>query len=328
MSSRAHVVSEETQVTLLLCGPLLASKQKGEAPLSPREFGKLKLELEKAGASLRELLGAGAGGLLEKLPLEVDRAKVEALLGRGFLLSLALEKWSGMGLWVISRSDESYPKRLKERLQQQAPPLLYGCGDLELLERGGVAIVGSRDVDEAGASFTQALAGQCAAETMTVISGGAKGVDQIAMRSAAERGGAVAGIMANDLARAVTSANARDLIHEKRVTLASPFDPEAGFNVGNAMARNKVIYALAEYGVVVSSGEQEGGTWAGALEQLQKFKHAPVFVREGENVPSGNKALIKAGGIPMNAVPKGGLREFFANNARGKPAPVEMMLNL
>lgn len=330
MSSPTDLVSEETQATLLLCAPLLAAKQKGEArlaPLSVGEFHRLLTNLRQIGATLGQLLGRGASELIARLPVDVDRDRIEALLGRGFLMSLALEKWTGMGLWVLGQSDEGYPKRLKNRLGPVTPPLLYGCGDVGFLEKGGVAIVGSRDVDEAGSLFTKALAERCAAEGWMVISGGAKGVDQIAMRSAAESDGAVTGILGADLARAAMSENARELIGEKRVAMVSPFDPEAGFNVGNAMARNKVIYAVADYGVVVSSGEKEGGTWAGAVEQLEKFKQIPVLVRSGERVPSGNKALIRMGGIALPAVP-GNLRQEFVRLAQAKREPVEMLLAL
>ena len=328
MSSPAHLMSEETQATLLLCAPLLPAKQKGEAPLSVGEFNRVATGLRENGAGLGDLLGRNALEVISGLPADLDRTRIEALLGRGFLMSVALEKWSGMGLWVLGRSDPPYPKRLKERLGPLAPPLLYGCGEAGLLEKGGVAIVGSRDVDEAGSAFTRALAERCAAEGLMVISGGAKGVDQIAMRSAAESGGTVAGILGADLARAATSGNARDLIREKRVTLVSPFDPEAGFNVGNAMSRNKVIYAVADYGVVVSSGEKEGGTWAGAVEQLEKFKQIPLLVRSGERVPSGNGALIKMGGIGFPAIPGSNLRQELANLAKGRKQPAEMLLAL
>jgi DNA processing protein len=327
MSSPTRLVSEETQATLLLCAPLLAAKQKGEAPLSIGEFHRLTTALRQMGVGLGDLLGAKAGEVISGLPMDADRGRIEGLLGRGFLMSLALEKWAGMALWVLGRSDEQYPKRLRDRLGPVAPPLLYGCGEVGLLEKGGVAIVGSRDVDEAGSSFTKALAERCAEEGLMVISGGAKGVDQIAMRAAADNGGTVTGVLGADLARAVMSGNARELIGEKRVTMISPFDPEAGFNVGNAMARNKVIYALADYGVVVSSGEKEGGTWAGAVEQLEKFKQVPLLVRSGEDVPSGNEALIKMGGLALPGVPRN-VRPEFDRLALGRKQPVEMLLAL
>ncbi len=85
---------------------------------------------------------------------------------------------------------------------------------------------------------------------------------------------------------------------DHRLLLVSPYDPAAGFNVGNAMQRNKVIYALADAGLVVTSDFEKGGTWAGAIEQLERFHFVPVFVRNGNNAGRGNSALIHHGGRP------------------------------
>ena len=51
-------------------------------------------------------------------------------------------------LWVVTRADPDYPRRLKTRMRGNAPPVLYGCGDRTILESGGLAVVGSRNVGE------------------------------------------------------------------------------------------------------------------------------------------------------------------------------------
>ena len=290
----ANFLSPATQATLLLCSPLRAGKNKGVAPLSIGEFNELEKQLQRIGARLEQLLEDDASVLLKKLGLTVDAEKITALLGRGFMLSMALETWQGGGIWVTSRNEADYPERLN-RLKQNAPPLLYGCGEKTLLSRGGLAIVGSRDVDVAGEEFTKRAASSAAREEMQVVSGGARGVDQLAMLAALEAGGTVVGVLADSLLRAATSGKAREAIQDGRLTMVSAFDPEAGFNVGNAMQRNKQIYALADFGLVVSSGLNEGGTWSGAIEQLEKLQLVPLFVRDGENVPQGNRELLRRG---------------------------------
>ncbi|MFM6207690.1 DNA-processing protein DprA, partial [Planktothrix sp.] len=97
-------------------------------------------------------------------------------------------------------------------------------------------------------------------------------------------------------------------IAEGRLTLISPYDPNAGFNTGNAMGRNKYIYALADYGLIVSSGYQTGGTWAGATEALSKIKDVPVFVRMQDTIPEGNQQLVKQGAKPFGYIPASSLR--------------------
>ena len=192
-------------------------------------------------------------------------------------MSQAVERWSARNIWVISRADSVYPKRLKTRLKEDAPPLLYGCGDLALLEKGGLAVVGSRHVDEELISYTEGI-GKLAAEAhRTLISGGAKGIDRAAINGSLQSGGEAVAVMSDSLERAAVAHENREPLMDHRLVLVSPYDPAAGFNVGNAMQRNKVIYAIADAGLVVTSDFEKGGTWAGAIEQLEKFHFVPVL---------------------------------------------------
>ena len=84
----------------------------------------------------------------------------------------------------------------------------------------------------------------------------------------------------------------------RRLALVSPYDPAAGFDVGHAMSRNKLIYAIADAAVVVNSDFEKGGTWAGAVEQLERLRYVPVFVRNGPDAGKGNSALLRRGARP------------------------------
>jgi predicted Rossmann fold nucleotide-binding protein DprA/Smf involved in DNA uptake len=64
------------------------------------------------------------------------------------------------------------------------------------------------------------------------------------------------------------------------------------------MQRNKLIYALADAALVMSSDLKKGGTWAGATEQLDKFRIIPVYVRLTAEHSPGIDALHKKGAIP------------------------------
>jgi predicted Rossmann fold nucleotide-binding protein DprA/Smf involved in DNA uptake len=319
----AHPFSPATQATLLLCSPLRAGRNKDVPPLSIGEFNELEKQLQRTGARLEQLLDTDAAGLLNKLGLTVDAEKIMALLGRGFMLSMAVETWQSAGVWVVCRHEDHYPERF-HRLKQNAPPLIYGCGEKRLLSRGGLAIVGSRDVDAAGEEFTKRAAASAAREEMQVVSGGARGVDQLAMLAALEAGGTVAGVLADSLLRSVTSGKAREAIQDGRLALVSAFDPEAGFNVGNAMQRNKQIYALADFGLVVSSGYNEGGTWSGAIEQLERLRLAPIFVRAGDGVPEGNRQLLRRNALPFPSGPwPASLREVLEAGLQKNLPPME-----
>jgi len=62
------------------------------------------------------------------------------------------------------------------------------------------------------------------------------------------------------------------------------------------MGRNRLIYTLADYAIVVASDAETGGTWAGATETL-KNGWVPVFVLEHEQMPEGNKLLLQKGAL-------------------------------
>ncbi|MGL4207839.1 MAG: DNA-processing protein DprA, partial [Candidatus Adiutrix sp.] len=227
----------------------------------------------------------------------LDQQRLESLLSRGVHLAFALEEWERCGIWVISRSDAAYPRRYKQHLKDKAPPLLFGVGKCSLLNGGGFAIVGSRKVDQAGETFTSYVAKLCAQNQMPVISGGARGVDQISMTNTLEAGGITIGVLAENLLKTSLSRTTRHAISEGRLALLSPYHPTARFSVGAAMGRNKLIYALADYGLVVSAEYKKGGTWAGAVEELSRETPRPVFVRNGKNAPAGNRELLSLGAL-------------------------------
>lgn len=292
-------LTSNTQAILLLTAPLVAGRGESSRDLlTLGEYNKLARILREKQKQPADLIGPDAEELVVLCAQPFGRERLDGLLGRGFLLSQAVERWNARAIWVISRADARYPKRLKARLKEDAPPLLYGCGDIGLLEKGGLAVVGSRHVDEELISFTENLGRLTAKAHRPIISGGAKGIDRAAMQGALLEDGDVAGVMADSLERAALARDNREPLMEGRLVLISPYDPAAGFNVGHAMQRNKVIYALADAGLVVTSDFEKGGTWTGAIEQLKRLHFVPVFVRNGVKAGRGNSALIQHGGLP------------------------------
>lgn len=292
-------LTPNTQAILLLTAPLIVGRGKTSCDLlSLGEYKKLALILRQKQKQPADLIAPDAQELIEVCAQPFGRTRLDALLGRGFLLSQAVERWNALSIWVISRADAKYPKRIKERLKEDAPPLLYGCGQISLLEKGGLAVVGSRDVNEELITYTKNVGRLSAEAHRLIVSGGAKGIDRAAMQGALDAGGEAAGVMADSLERAALLRDNRELLMESKLVLISPYDPAIGFNVGHAMQRNKLIYALADAALVVTSDFKKGGTWAGAFEQLKRLKYVPVFVRDDANASKGNSALLKLGGRP------------------------------
>ncbi|MCW8206448.1 DNA-processing protein DprA [Verminephrobacter aporrectodeae subsp. tuberculatae] len=291
-------LSPNARAILLLTAPLIAGRGASSSELlSPGEYKRLARHLREMQRQPADLVSPDAADLLRACQPVIDEARLQRLLGRGFLLSQAIERWQARAIWVVSRADAEYPRRLKARLRGDAPAVIYGCGDMGLLESGGLAVVGSRAVDDALIDYTMAVGRLAARAGRTLVSGGAKGTDQAAMHAALEAGGKVSGVLADSLEKTSMNRAQRNLLLDGQLVLISPYDPSAGFNVGNAMQRNKLIHALADASLVVSSDLGKGGTWAGAIEQLDKLKFVPVYVRSTGESSAGLDALRGKGAI-------------------------------
>ena len=245
-------LSQNTQAILLLTAPLIAGRGSSSSELlTPGEYKRLARHLREIQRQPADLVAPDASELLRACQPVIEEARLQRLLGRGFLLSQVIEWWQARAIWVISRADAEYPRRLKARLREDTPAVLYGCGDIGLLDSGGIAVVGSRHVDETLIDYTMAVGKLAARAHRTLVSGGAKGIDQAAMRGALEAGGKVSGVLADSLEKTTMNRENRNLLLDGQLVLISPYDPGAGFNVGNAMQRNKLIYALADASLVV-----------------------------------------------------------------------------
>ena len=305
-------VTQDTQAVLLLCGELGQHGSDGPKPLSLRQYNALALWLKSRGLRPGDLLSAtGRHKLGEFQSQEVSLAGLAPLLDRGAALALMIEKWERSGLWVISRSDESYSQRLKNYLGQSAPPLLYGVGTPSLLKRGGLLVVGSRECSEEDGEFARRVGEQCAQESVALISGAAKGVDRDAMSGALEAGGWALGVLAEGLAKTATSGQFRSSLVSDRLTLVSPYDPDSRWLIYAAMGRNKLLYGLSDAALVVASSAETGGTWAGAVEALQHGR-VKVYVKATGAVAPGNPKLLRLGGIPFPDPPWQNIRNLLA----------------
>ncbi len=293
------VLSPNTQAILLLTAPLIAGRSTASSDLlSPGEYKRLARHLREIQRQPADLVSPDATEILRACQPVIDENRLQKLLERGFLLSQVIERWHTRAIWVVSRADADYPRRLKARLREDSPAVIYGCGDVRLLDSGGLAVVGSRHVDDFLIDYTMAVGRLAARAGRTLVSGGAKGIDQAAMRGALEAGGKVCGVLADSLEKTTMNRKHRNLLLDGQLVLISPYDPSAGFNVGNAMQRNKLIYALADTSLVVNSDYKKGGTWAGAVEQLDKLKFVPVFIRSTGESSAGLDGLRKKGALP------------------------------
>lgn len=287
-------LNPQTQAVLLLTAHFSKPRSGDVKPLTPSEWGKFALWLRNEEKGPEELLSGDLRATLSNWPdrsVTVDR--VAKLLDRGSALAIAMEKWLRSGLWVLARSEPDYPRLLKKRLQTSSPPVLFGCGNVKLLNQKGIAVIGSRNALANDLAYAAQTGVSAAGAGLSVVSGGARGVDEAAMLGALQADGTAIGVLADSLLRASSSQKYRKYLSQNNLALVSPYYPEAGFNTGNAMGRNKYIYCLADTAVVVHSGRQ-GGTWSGALENLSKA-WVPLWVKPTEDSSAGNAELVERG---------------------------------
>lgn len=304
----------DTQAVLLLCAKL-GERHDIAKPLSTRQYSALAKWLRERALRPGDLLENNGRMQLSELMLrEVGRDQIEHLLDRGAALGIMVERWTSRGIWLISRADEEYPVRYETYLQHAAPPLIYGVGEPSALQKGGLAVVGSRDASEEDLSFAQRVGAACADQKIAVISGAAKGIDSESMMSAINQRGTAIGVLAEGLGRAAVAGPYHEAIVEGRLTLISPYEPESRWFAFTAMERNKLIYALADAALIVASSDEQGGTWSGAVEALKQGQK-PIYVKGCGEIPVGNRKLIQSGAQEFPPEPWTDLRQLFENTS-------------
>ncbi len=296
-------LSPDAPALILLCTSLGGERgATGLRPLGPVAWSKLDDALQRNSfRGPRDLIGLTADEIARSLGVDDDTAAGYArLLGRSGQLAFELDRLRSRGIWVATIADDMYPRVLRDRLGSSAPPVLFGSGPPSLLGGGGVAIVGSREADGDAVAFAARLASAAAAGGSSVVSGGARGIDVAAMRAAFEAGGSVVGLVPEGVERRLRETSTRSAVAGGQAVIVSPYHPAAAFSAGAAMGRNKLIYALSDVAVVVSSADGSGGTWTGAVEAL-KGGWVPVLVRDEPGVPAGNRSLLGLGAAPVSS---------------------------
>lgn len=210
------------------------------------------------------------------------------------------------GYDIITVRDSSYPQTLKNNMRYESPLVIYTKGDKALLNKKAVAVVGARNAKNKALEFTDRISRKEALAGNVIVSGFAKGTDRQALESAL----AVNGYSIVVLPQGITtfSSGYKQLyryIISGHVLVMSYFPPKAGWSVGLAMARNEVIYSLAD-NIFVSESNSKGGTWDGVTKGIERqrarHENISIYVRmPEENEKNANKELIAFGAKAVDA---------------------------
>lgn len=285
----------DSNAILTLCSHVCVGE--GVRPLEPKEYSELAKKLGNIGKSPKDLFDFTAQDfeqLLELPPDDIDRVK--RLLDRNASLAFDLGQYSIMGIETVTRADTEYPQKLKKKLGNACPPIFYYAGDLSLLDRKYIGYVGARTVTVKDIDFTKNAVRKTTSLGYGVVSGGAKGIDTVSGTEALFNGSFTVEYLSDSLMKKLKSSDTVRNIQNGNLLLLSVSKPDAGFNVGFAMMRNRYIYAQSEATVIVRSDLNKGGTWTGATENLKNNWCSTLC---WEHDYPGNKALIEKGAVPI-----------------------------
>jgi len=214
-------------------------------------------------------------------------------------ITFIAEQLHNEGFQMIPINSPDYPVVLKENLKIKSPPVLYIKGRKGLLQEDAVAIVGSRKAGEKALEFTDHVARKCVKELKVIVSGFAKGIDKQALDSAIEEKGKSIIVLPQGI---LTFQSGFKKYYEPIVNgdvlVLSTFFPNAGWDVGMAMARNTYIYGLAKE-IYVAESDEKGGTWEGAMGGLKRQRKIYVRVPEPKE-KNANLKLVELGAFPVN----------------------------
>ena len=251
-------------------------------PLTPPQLQRLAARVRLhpiPGADEEELTPA----LLFKLGCSHSEAEhIVSLLSETDRLSAYLDRAGALGLQCLTRANPRYPRRLMRALGDRAPSVLWFDGNLDLMQRTGLSLVGSRELRPENRAFAQAAGLQMARQGYVLVSGGARGADAAAQASCLTGGGQVIAVLAGPL----TGASHRNLLLCCEDSFDLPFSP------ARALSRNRLIHILGEKTLVAQAAFGSGGTWAGATENLRRG-WSPVFCFTDGS--PGAKALLERG---------------------------------
>ena len=203
------------------------------------------------------------------LALGYDRTmagRILALLEDESQLAWYLSRGKRSGCTPVTRVSEEYPDRLRLRMGLDAPGCLWAKGDLNLLTKPAIALVGSRELEEKNRQFAEEAGRQAALQGYVLVSGNAKGADREAQEACLEAGGQVISVVADELAE-------KHLIPNVLWLSEDGFDQ--AFSAQRALSRNRVIHCMGQVTLVAQCSLGKGGTWDGCMKNLH-HDYSPV----------------------------------------------------
>jgi DNA processing protein len=231
-------------------------------------------------------------GLYKKLIDDIVRTK------QSLDLDAHMVKLASLDIDVLTWDDLRYPGRLSEI--DSSPPVLYGWGMIESIDRFAVAIVGTRRKSPYGETVAREISLRLAANGITVVSGLARGIDGIAHLGALDGNGRTLAVLGSGIDK-IYPPEHRSLA--RKISVQGAIISEYGLGTApearNFPPRNRIISGLSLAVIVVEAGESSGAliTAHFAAEQGRDVFAVPGSVHS--KASRGTNRLIRNGAVPF-----------------------------
>ncbi len=253
------------------------------------EFGDCE---EVYGASERELRSLGAS---ERLIEKFTERK------RSFDPDKETEKVQKIDGGYITRWDEDFPEGLRGITDE--PLGFYYIGDIGVLKKRCVSIVGTRRLSDYGAVCTEKISGELAKRDVCIVSGMAIGTDGAAHRAALDNKGKTVGVLGTGID--VNYPQRHESLRRRVLSdgcLISEYPMGTAAFPANFPYRNRIISALSEVTIVIEAAKRSGSmlTAGHALAQGRTVMAVPGNITS--SLSEGTNALIRDGAPPVTRV--------------------------
>lgn len=251
----------------------------------------------------------------EKIANSMDFKEIQVILESYFNKKIKLEKVDKVRKYfdvilsdieaerynMITMWDNNYPEEFKSL--HMPPLLLFYKGDLEMIKKVKVGIVGTRKASEYGKKVAFKLSKFLSERDIAIVSGLARGIDRFSHLGALDGIGGTIAILGNGIKKFYPYENKKLQIDifENGLVL-SEFFPDEGPKYYNFPIRNRIISALSDVVVVVEAGKRSGAmiTVNYALEHGKDVLAVPgsIFSKNSE----GTNKMISEGAYPLISI--------------------------
>lgn len=174
-----------------------------------------------------------------------------------------------MEIQEINIESDLYPEKIRNI--KKPPYRLYAIGNVELLNKPSLAIVGTRHITEYGIQNCKYFAKSIVEKGIPIISGMAIGTDSVAHKTALEFGGETIAVLPSGFDNVYPKGNIKlfEKIISQNGLVVTEYPPNVSANSDRFLERNRIVSGLSEGILVIESAYRSGTSVTAKLAYRQ-----------------------------------------------------------